>query len=138
MKSQLTFLTDERSSEGVEVGQKMHHRALLFSLVDLLWCFLYFKFAQILFGCAYVCTNVCHSEDEVLLFGKHFGLSMNTRTYIRTSLPFVLDALGEMGGLVSSRHIRSAAGVVLQQSVVCGQPRARVQVSVSTAPYTLC
>ena len=72
---------------------------------------------------AYICTNVCHFEDEVLLFGKHFALSMKTRTYIRTSLLL----FWMLWGLVSPRHIRHAAGVVLQQSVVCGQPRARVQ-----------
>ena len=89
-----------------------------------------------LFGGAYVYTNVCHSEDEVLLFRKNFNLSINNDVHPYLA-PFVLDALGGMGGLVSSRHIRYADGVVLQQIVVCGLPQARVQVSMSTAPYTL-
>ena len=90
-------------------------RFLFFS--ELLWRFLHFRFAQLLF----VCTSVCHSEDEVLLFRKNFGFSKNNDVHPCLA-PFVLDALGEMGGLVSSRHIRCEDGVVLQQIVLCGQP----------------
>ena len=88
-----------------------------FFFSELLWRFLHFRFAQLLF----VCTSVCHSEDEVLLFRKNFGFSKNNDVHPYLA-PFVLDALGEMGGLVSSRHIRCADGVVLQQIVLCGQP----------------
>ena len=81
---QLTCLTDERPSEGVGEGQKIHH--LRFALAVL-----YFGFAHLLFGGAYVCTKLCHSEDEILLFGKHFGLSMNNDVH-QYLAPFVLDA----------------------------------------------
>ena len=62
-------------------------------------------FTQLFFGGACVCTNVDHSEDEVLLFENHFGLSMNNDVDPYFAL-FVLDAWGGWRGLVSSRHVR--------------------------------
>ena len=68
-----------------EEGQKIHHRALsLFSFSDLRWRCFYFGFARLLFGGAYVCTNVCHSEDEVLLFQEALRFVNEQR---RTSVP---------------------------------------------------
>ena len=82
----LAYVLDRREvHKDVKEHQNSSSRAFSFSFSDLLWRCLYFGFAQLLFEGAYVCTNVCHSEDEVLLFGKHFGLSITT-TYIRTSL----------------------------------------------------
>ena len=83
-----------------------------------------------LFGGAYVCTNVCRSDDEILLFGKHFGLSMYNDVHPYLA-PFVLDAW--MGW----RHIRTQVKWYSDQSVVCGQPDVST-LSMGTAPYTLC
>ena len=78
-----------------------------------------------------------HDEsDEVLLFGKHFGLSMNNDVHPYLA-PFVLDAW--MDGEVWCLPVTFVAQVELysDQSVVCGQPRARVQtVHLSTWRHT--
>ena len=132
---QLTCLTDERSSEGVEEGQKILHRALPFFFhsraVPL------FGFAHLLFKDPQVCTNVCHSEDEVLLFGKHLGLSMNdVHLYLA---PFVLNAWVGWRGLVSSRHIRVrrwSCTPIKALSVDSHEPV--YELSMSADSYTLC
>ena len=99
---------------GARLGQKIHHRAL--SLFHSPIC-AGGAFISDSFSCysevSYVCTNVCHSEDEVLLFGKHFGLLMNNDV-LPYLAPFVLDAYVGWRGLVSSRHIRVPGEVVLQ------------------------
>ena len=134
---QLTLLSDKRSNEGGEVGQKNPSScAFSFPFSELLWRFLYIRFAQMLFGGAYVCTDVFHSEDEVLLFRKHFGLSINNDLLPYLALSFwMLWVRLEVWCLLVT-FIHQADEVALQQIVVCGQPQARVQLSMSPAPYT--
>ena len=101
-------------------------------------CFLFFilRFALALplfrirsdvIGGAYICTNVFHSEDEVLLLGST-SVYQWTTTYIRTSL-LSFWMLG-WDGKVWCLPVTFVTQVELcsDQSIVFGQPRARVQI----------